>query len=483
MGKHFLSAILATFVSMNTNAQKTEYFFLDNIIRIAQSQSPSYKLAQTQKEVKMYEFLSFRSNTKPQISIYGNAPVYSKQFASVIQPDGSIQYLPVQQNTNSVGFSLSQVLPFSGGQISLNTELNDFYNFQNKYRQYNGTPVFLQLSQPLFGYNEIKWQKQIEPLKFEESKREYIQEMESIAQQVVKLYFDVLDAQNDIAINQINLANTNSNYEIEKQRVRLGTTTEDKLLQLQLQALRNKQELEKAKYNYKVAELNLRTYIGGKENKDLELTLPEYIPHLNVSLEKAIECAKLYRPEYVAFERKKREAQRDVAQAKADKQNVNITASYGLNKASDHLTGVYSDPKSQQTFSIGFNVPIIDWGRRNARYNTNKALEKLVDFNNELGEASIIQEITTLVNNIELLKINIELAKVTDSVAQRRYSLANNSYQIGKLSVTDLNIAQGEKDEARKSYILSLRNYWDSHYLLRKLTLYDFEEQMPLYGK
>jgi outer membrane protein len=483
MPKRFLCSVLATFVALGTKAQKAEYFLLDKIIKIAQSQSPRYKLAQTQKEVKKYEYLSFRSNRKPQISIYGNAPVYGKQFTSVIQPDGSIQYLPVQQNTNNIGFSLSQALPFSGGQISLNTELNHFYNFQDKYSQYNGTPVFLQLNQPLFGYNDLKWQKEIEPLKFEESIREYIQEMESIAQQVIKLYFNVLDAQNNIAINEMNLANTNSNYEIEKQRVQLGTTTEDKLLQLQLQVLRNRQELEKAKYDYKIAALDLRTFIGSKENNDFELILPENIPDLHVSLEKAIECAKLYRPEYVTFERKKKEAQRDVAQAKADKQRVNITASYGLNRASDRLPVIYNDPKSQQTFSIGFNVPIIDWGRRNARYNTNKALEKLVDFNNELGDAGIVQEITTLVNNIDLLKLNIELAKLTDSVAQHRYAIANNLYQIGKLTVTDLNIAQAEKDNAKKSYILSLRDYWNSYYLLRRLTLYDFEKQTQLYKK
>src|SRR5438105_15198687 len=184
MNKYFLFLVLATTTVLNSKGQKTERFSLDNIIKLSQSQSPRYKLALTKKEVKNYEFISYKSNKKPQISMYGNAAVYSKEFTEVIQPDGSVHYLPVKQSSNNIGFSLSQALLFSGGQISLNTELNHFYNFQNKYRQYNGTPVFLQLSQPLFGFNEFKWEKQIEPLKLEESLREYVQEMENIAQQV-----------------------------------------------------------------------------------------------------------------------------------------------------------------------------------------------------------------------------------------------------------------------------------------------------------
>ncbi|MCC7525687.1 MAG: TolC family protein [Chitinophagaceae bacterium] len=473
----FMFSIVAFFAQTQT----MQTFSLPEIIQLAKSQSPRYKLAQTQKEISYYEYLTYKSDFKPQVSLYGNAPVYGKQYTSVTQPDGTIQFLPIQQNLNNIGFSLSQQIPFTGGQLSLNTELNQFYDFQSKYNQFNGTPVFLRLNQPLFGFNALKWQKKIEPLKLEESKREYVHEMENIAQQATELYFNVLDAQSNKVIAETNLINTTTNLNIEEKRINLGTTTEDKILQLSLQSLKSRQGLEKAKYDLGVAILALTTFIGVKDITSVDLLIPELIPEVEVALEKAIEYTKKYRPEYIAFERKKLEAAREVAQAKAAKQEVNLTASYGLNRAGEHLGVIYSDPKDQQTFAIGFNVPILDWGRRKARYNTAKAIERLTTFTNDLDDATIVQEVTTLVSNIELLKSNIGLAKITDSVAARRYTIANNLYQSGKLSITELNLAQAEKDEARRSFISALRDFWNAYYQLRKLTMFDFVKQESLY--
>jgi outer membrane protein TolC len=474
--------IVLFLIALHPAAQPKQYYSLEDIIQQAQSRSPRYKLAQTKKEISLYQYQTYKSNLKPQVFFNGNLPVYTKEYFGVRQPDGTIIYQSISQNNSNIGFSLSQQLPFSGGELSLNTDLARFDDFKAKTKQYTGTPIYLRLSQPLFAVNQFKWNKLIEPLKLEESRKEYVMEMENIAQQAVKLYFDVLDAQSNMKIAEGNLQNTTLNYETEKKRVNLGTTTEDKLLQLELQSLRSKQDLEKSKYDYQVAQLNLRTFLGLKDENEFNLPEPGNIPVLNVNLSDAFIYAKKNRPEFISFERKRQEAMRDVAVAKAEKQQVNLVASYGLNNIGNNISNVYSNPNDQQRFTIGFNVPIVDWGRRKARYNTAKAIEKLTAATNEFDETVIFQEITTLVKNIELLKQSIELAKKTDTVAQRRFTIASNLYQIGKLSVTDLNLAQSEKDNARRTYIAALKSYWDAYYMLRRITLFDFGKNESLYS-
>lgn len=464
---------------LNASAQNRQ-LSLQDFIYMAQSQSSSFKVAQTQKEVSHYQFLTYQSDYKPQISLSGTAPSYNKQFLPITQADGSVLYLPVQQNQNNIGLSLSQVLPFSGGTVSLNTGFSEFYDFRSKFNQYNGTPVFIQLTQGLFGFNDMKWKKRIEPLKLQEANRSYVQNIESIAQKASQLFFDALDAQTNIHIARANLVNDSVNYAIEKKRVDLGTTTEDKLLQLELGSLRSRQALEKASYDYKTTVQALKTYIGYKDSTDFELRPPEDIPALSVSLGKAIECTRLYRPEYITFERKKKEAERDVAQARAAKKEIDLSASYGFNRAATSISPIYTDPVNQQTFSISINIPIIDWGRQRARYNTALAEEKLVDFDNDIDSTNITQEVTTLVNNIELLTDNIILSRVTDSVAERRFDIANRLFQLGKLSIVEINVAGSERDQARRAYISALRDYWNAYYLLRRLTMYDFTEQRAL---
>ncbi|TWV98712.1 TolC family protein [Chitinophaga pinensis] len=462
-------------------AQQQNSISLPEMVSLSQTRSSLSKVAITQKEIRYYQFLTLRSDLKPQISLYGNLPSYSKQYTSVTQPDGKIAFLPVQQNYSNLGFSLSQEIPFSGGLLSLNSELSQFYDFKEKYREYNGTPVFLHLTQPVFGFNTLKWRKRIEPLLYEESKREYVQTMENIAQQTVRLYFDVLDAQVNIAIASGNLNNDSINYVLESRRIDLGTTSESKLMQLQLRHLRSRQDLDRARYDYKIAKLALEGYAGFHMDPDMTLQLPADIPAMTIPLEQAIVFARQYRPEYIAFERKKLEAERDVAQAKAEKQQINLVANFGLNRASTSLRPIYTDPKNQQTLSVGINMPLVDWGRRRNRYKTSVALEKLTNFNNNIDSVNLVQEIVTLVSSIELLNGNINLGKITDSIAERSFEMINSQFQTGKLTIVDLNLAQTERDNARRNYIDTLREYWDTYFRIRRLTFYDFEHMKSLY--
>ena len=71
-------------------------------------------------------------------------------------------------------------------------------------------------------------------------------------------------------------------------------------------------------------------------------------------------------------------------------------------------------------------------------------------------------------------KNQTSIAAKADLVAQKRYEVTRQRYLIGKIAITDLNIAQTEKDAASKAYIEALRNYWVYFYTLRQLTHYDY---------
>jgi hypothetical protein len=51
---------------------------------------------------------------------------------------------------------------------------------------------------------------------------------------------------------------------------------------------------------------------------------------------------------------------------------------------------------------------------------------------------------------------------------------------IGKIGITDLNIAQNEKDNARRGYFDGLQTFWRNFFEIRKLTLYDFVRNEPI---
>lgn len=76
----------------------------------------------------------------------------------------------------------------------------------------------------------------------------------------------------------------------------------------------------------------------------------------------------------------------------------------------------------------------------------------------------------------------MRLLKKSDEIANERYIVSQNRYLIGKIDITNLNIALKEKDEAKRAYVDALQAFWTAYYELRRLTLFDFSTNRLLYN-
>ena len=462
-------------------SQAQNVFSIEDIIDRAKQQSIFSKQAETQKETSYWQYRSYRTNYNPQLRLNGNLPAYTNYVSPVRQPDGSLLYIPVNQTNPNLNFGLQQPIALTGGTISANTGYNFFNNRVTNFNQWSATVLNVQLIQPIFAYNPLKWDKRTRPIQFEESKRLYAERMEGISREAVSFFFDVLRQQVNEQIALFNLANNDTIYKIEQGRYNIGTTSQDKLLQVELQLLRSKQDVAQARLELENARLQLRTYIGLKDGDNFELILPEQIPQFEVAIDEALEYGKLNRADYIAFERRRIEAESDVAAAKGQRYNTTVSASYGLNNVGPYVSDLYSNPSRQQVANISFNVPIVDWGRRKALMQTAYANKKLRDYVIAQDQIIFEQEIITQVRQFEMLRLSIEITKKADEVAQERYNVSQNRYLIGKIDITNLNIALTEKDGAKRSYLDALKSFWTSYYNLRRLTLYDFANKKALY--
>lgn len=478
----FLLFVCFSFVSVNSSAQQS--FTLEDIIERAKSQSPSSKWAETRKENRFWAYRSFRTNYNPQLRLEGQLPVYYKRVNQIIQDDGTYRYTQVQQTNNDITLGLRQPLSFSGGIISANTGLGFFKDYNDESlqaEQWSGSVFNIALNQPIFAFNPYRWDKKIEPLVYEESKREYVEEMESIAQTATQRFFNVLEQQINHQIASFNLANNDTIYKIEQGRYNIGTTSLDKLLQVELQLLTSRQQVAQANLALETARLQLRSYIGLNDGEQFQLVLPEKIPQFMVTVEEALEYAKQNRADYIAFQRRRLEAEESVAQARGRRFQADARAAYGLNNNGLALPDVYDNPSAQQQFSLGFSVPVLDWGRNKAMMRTAIANKKLQDFQIAQDEVNFEQNIMTQVRQFEMLRLQLEITKKSDEVAAERYNVSQNRYLIGKIDITNLNIALNEKDDAKRRYIQALRDFWVAYFNLRQLTLYDFHQRKLLY--
>ena len=136
--------------------------------------------------------------------------------------------------------------------------------------------------------------------------------------------------------------------------------------------------------------------------------------------------------------------------------------------------------RSQQQVSLEFAVPVVDWGRQRSVRKTAELSRQQVALTVAQEELTFEQSVTTQAAQLGGLHEQLALAAQADTLAQQRYNIAQATYKVGRISLTDLNIALAEKDQAKRAYIASLRAAWVAHYRLRALTLYDFEREQPL---
>ena len=479
MNKKILSFLLL--VSVFTGGYSQTVYTVDDVINRALNQSPAAKQNETQKEIGYWQYVTYKGGYNPILRLTSSSNGYTKSFSPVTQPDGTIAYRPVNQTNPGLQLGLVQPIRWTNGTISANTSLNYYNNLVSSESQWSGNIMNVSLSQPLFAFNPLKWNKRVQPIVYEETKRNFAQQKEAISRESITRFFDFLSAQVNLEIATYNKANNDTIYRIAEGRYNIGTTGKGELLQVELQKLRSEQDVASANLDLQTARLRLRSYIGLNDLETFSLVLPDGIPQFVVTIDEALKYAKENRAEYVAFMRRRIQADQGVAQARGSIYQTTITATYGLNKADPTLQGVYNDPVSQQVVNLSLNVPLVTWGRNRATVETALAQKQLNDYTIAQDEVNFEQEVITLVRRFETLRLQIEITKKSDEVALERYNVAQNRYLIGRIDITNLNIALTEKDAARRSYIQALQDFWTAYYDLRRLTLYDFQTQRTLY--
>ncbi len=473
--------ILSLGVQLHANAQEdTLRLSLPAALEMAREQSPQYRINRVQQQNSYWEYRMFQSNYLPQLRLDATLPNFSRNIEPIVQPDGSEIFRARARMNNSLRMSLSQSITRSNTNIFVSSGLQRIDNFQPiENYAYNSSPVYVGIDQPIFGFNALAWDRQTEPIRFTMSQKIFNQDMEMLGSMVSELYFELLLAQTQLSLARNNLAANEAIYDITQQRNRLGRANEEELLQIELSVINAEQELRGAQAAMQNAALEFSIMLGLPGSESIQVTEDIRIPDFTLDEALALRYAMEYNPKPDEFALRKREAERNLAQARGETgMTGNLYASVGLNGLSgqnERLSMAYQDPLNQQLVNFGISIPILDWGRTKARRNSAQAERELVEANVHQEQLNFEQEIITKIRQIDILTGQVSSSERARSIANRRWTLAQNRFQQGQMPITDLTIAREEKDRANNNYINALRDFWVSYYELRALTLYDFE--------
>ncbi|MEZ4699049.1 MAG: TolC family protein [Rhodothermales bacterium] len=473
--------VIGAAVSLPAAAQERLLLTLDEAIARGQGQGPDARLARLDRDIAEWDYRAARASLLPALSLNGNAPGYLRSLTSLDLDDGSLRYILQERTFSSMSMAVRQPIPLTGGNLSISSGLSRITQTGGfGSSQWQAAPLLLFLDQPLFQYNPLKWQRRLDPLRFAVAERAFTEDMATIAWDVANRYFDVFEAQQNIAIATFNVAVNDTIYVLSRGRFDIGRIAENDLLQSELQLINARTALDNAEITYQRALEALKIALRVEGDVEIDLVPPQELPEIGITPDAAVEQARQRQPAVLQTVLQEMEAARALEEARRNAFSIDMSASYGLNQSSPDLSRVYVDPLDRQQFNLSFQVPIFQWGQSRARIRSaaaaqQRAVEEGMRQREEIDQAVYFETL-----QLQLLRRQVDVAAQADTIATRRFEVARNRYLVGNIDITELFNAQNEKDGANRSYIQTLRNFWSSFYNVQRLTLFDLTRREPL---
>ena len=449
---------------------------LEETILLARTQSLDAAVALDELRSAYWEYRIYRAGLLPEVNFSATAPSYSKSYNSYQNSDGTYTFVRNNYMQMNGRLSVNQSIWLTGGTLSLNSSLDYLKTLSgDRQRRYMSTPIALTLNQPIFGVNNAKWNRRIEPIRYAEAKANFLTATEQVTMSAINYFFNLLLAKENVSIARQNLNNAEKLYEVALSKHRMGIISDNDLLQLRLNTLNARSSLTNNESNLKSAMFSLRSFLTIDEKMEIIPMQPDTLAPIDLIYDEVLQKAMENNSISKNLERRRLQADYNVAGARGNLRQINLTAQVGLSGVDRDIEPAYDRLNDNQYVQVGLQIPLLDWGKRRGRL-------RMAESNREITLSRIEQEMRNFKQNLFILveqfnnqRTQLEIAQEADTIALRRYKSNLETFMIGKISTLDLNDAQVSKDQARRNHISELMYYWYYYYKIRSITLWDWE--------
>ncbi len=478
-----LTLMIATcFASFNALCQTM--LTLEAAMAIAEKGSPNIQRSLMNIEQYQYDLQAERASLKSRFSLtaepfnFSNNRSFDTQFS---------QWFTNISMSSSGTFRVDQPILATDGTVALintfswrsnETEIANFGENSNR-AFYNN--LYLAINQPIFTFNRRKVQLNELELNYENASLQYAIQRLSLEQTITGQFFDVYLAQLNLDISKEELANTTQNFEIVKNKVEAGLLAQEELYQAELNFANAQLSVQDNELALANAEELFKREIGMTLTEEIQLVTALEAQPVVVDLEKAIDYALKSRMELrqrqINIERESYNLLRTKSQ---NEFRADLQLTLGVFGDNEVLSKIYDTPTRNPSVGLSVNIPIFDWGERNARIESQMVSMRTQQLELREDQKQIRLDIRRAFRNVQTQMPRIEIAKKSVENAERTYEINRERYINGDLSGIELNQFQSQLSTTRIDYARALINYKTQLLELKILTLFDWERQQPV---
>ena len=457
-------------------------FNIDKAIEMALINSDVIKQAKNAFVYSESNNKLFKKTFLPDIFLSSVLPSISKSVTRVTTPEGQDIFVNQNQAYYDLSLNIEQSEPLFGGVFTFSSYFNRidlFGDIDNK--TYFSTPFSLSYANTNFFFNSYKYERKINELKTQEANLNYNISIENIVYQTVEKYFDTYIKSENIRGNLEAQKSQKEIYNIAQKRFKIGSVNKGDLLSLELNILNTESAINDLMSEQKSSKNSLSTYI--KQSLDsIQLKLPiKNIINLDISYDVALN--KMLENDILmkTLNRQRTEKELEIKTQKSeDKFSFETSLSLGLSNTGNTFSESTSNLQNQQLFSVSIKYLLFDFGK-------NKQTIELLNLEKKSLENDYLVEIEEVKDELYSLLVlfknnqqKISILKKKSEITKERYSFLKNRFSLGKVTINDLNISQRENREINNEYLKTLQNIWITYYKIRKLTMYDYENNKAI---
>jgi outer membrane protein len=391
-------------------------------------------------------------------------------------------------NTFSTGgtFSVQQPILATDGVLALTNN----FNWRSATSTTLGTSsqdksfinnLNLSLTQPMFTYNRTKVTIKTLELNHENAMLSYAMQRLALEKTVAQYFYNVYLAQMGLTVNQEALVNNQKSYDIIKNKVDAGLSALGELYQAEVSLATAKSGVESARVSLESAKDIFKQYIGMDIFEEMAVVADVSVTPIEVDPKKAMENGLAARMEIRQRQISVETSLFDMLAVKAlNEFRGDMKLSVGIAGDDPNLADIYKRPTNSPSITLGFNIPLYDWGEKKARIRSQDAVinTQKLGVTNQITQIKV--DIRQSLRNLENLKDQINIALVTQKNSQLTYDINLERFKNGDLTSMDLNLFQQQLSTAKMSYAQSLINYKIELLNLKITSLYDFSTNEPV---
>lgn len=450
---------------------------LDQAIDLSQN-SNSYELLRADSLINIYNDRLFKIKVLPKINLNATLPNLNNSISPITLTDGSEKYVDRFYSSANFGISVSQLIPFTGGTLSLSSALDRLDNFNpERSLSYNLNLVNFSYSQKITGYNAYKWEKKLHKIQNTIDNIQLIQRREHIKEEVVNLFFSLYIEQRRLELNRFVQELAEYVYERAVKLFDIQRISEEDLLETEIQyhkAQNNNNDMALSMARQKLADyLNL----NNGEELWVEFSpacLDEY--KFNFDPENLINLAIKYSSDLTReYDILKNE--QHLKDINSDsKPTISLSVGGGINSQADNFSTLMDSKSRRLNVVMSLSVPLFNWGAN--RIKKNIALQEIQksDIQYESTNKDDLTSFSYDIKRIYLLLSEIKEDKALLDLLEKRLNLIKTNVQYGKIDMSKIIQAEKQLIQSHMNYVYNIKNVFSLVYKYRALALTDIRD-------